>query len=97
MPKEKSDALFQLIRSLKKSEKRYFRLQSKLEDPNAVYLVLFDLMEGMEEYDEMEILKRNQRIKAQQFSNLKAHLYKKVLQCIRQYSLSAVMDIQIRK
>ncbi len=97
MPKEKSDALFQLIRSLKKSEKRYFRLQSKLEDPNAVYLVLFDLMEGMEEYDEMEILKRNQRIKAQQFSNLKAHLYKKVLQCIRQYSLSAVMDIQIRE
>ena len=97
MPKEKSDALFQLIKSLKKSEKRYFKLQSRLEDPGAKYLALFDIMDKHNVYNEAKILEEEPGIKAQQLSNLKAHLYKKVLQCIRQYNLGTVMDIQIRE
>ncbi|TRX61802.1 hypothetical protein FNH22_03215 [Fulvivirga sp. M361] len=97
MSKTKSDALFQLIKSLKKSEKRYFKLQSRLEDPNTKYLMLFDQMDSQTTYNEREIIQAVPGIKAQQLSNLKAHLYKKVLQCIRQYNQSAVMDIQIRE
>ncbi|MEM1408504.1 MAG: hypothetical protein AAGG59_17100, partial [Bacteroidota bacterium] len=97
MSKEKSDHLFSLIQSLKKSEKRYFNLNARLEDPNAKYLLLFRALENMKVYDEDRLLKEVPQLIPHQLSNLKAHLYKKLLSAIRQFSQTNVMDIQIRE
>jgi hypothetical protein len=50
-----SDALFVLIKSLSKSEKRYFRLQPMAEDGQ--HRLLFDAMEKLTEYNEEKLLK----------------------------------------
>jgi len=50
-----SDALFVLIKSLSKSEKRYFRLQPMAEDGQ--HRILFDAMEKLSSYDEEKLLK----------------------------------------
>jgi hypothetical protein len=50
-----SDALFVLIKSLSKSEKRYFRLQPMAEDGQ--HRLLFDAMEKLSTYDEDKLLK----------------------------------------
>jgi hypothetical protein len=50
-----SDALFELIKSLSKSEKRYFRLQPMAEDGQ--HRLLFDAMEKLSNYDEEKLLK----------------------------------------
>jgi len=54
-----SDSLFQLVRSLDKSEKRYFRLWvSKYERGTKNYLLLFDALEKMRVYDEKRLRER---------------------------------------
>lgn len=53
----KIDALFVLIQSLSRSEKRYFRVFTNTKRCNN-YLKLFDQMEKMEDYDESFIKKK---------------------------------------
>ncbi len=85
MPNRSTDALFQLIKSLEKSEKRNFKLyvkrNSATEDLKIVQL--FDALDKMQDYDEVLILKRNPFLKKKQLSNMKAHLYKQVLASLR--------------
>ncbi|MGA2667961.1 MAG: hypothetical protein ABSF32_03485 [Ignavibacteria bacterium] len=47
-----SSSLFNLIKSLSKSEKRYFRMYSSLQEGNKNYLKLFDTIDKMPQYDE---------------------------------------------
>ncbi|MFT7034070.1 MAG: hypothetical protein ACJA2S_002579, partial [Cyclobacteriaceae bacterium] len=50
MPKIKNDTLFTLIKSLKKSEKRYFKTsEAKQEDMK--FIRLFDLVDKQDEFD----------------------------------------------
>ena len=99
MPKEISQGLFRLIKSMKKSEKRYFKLfthqDSKPEDPK--FLKLFNLIDKQSVYDEEEILAKEPEFLPSQLSNLKAHLYKRILQSLRRYNAGSVSDIQIRE
>ncbi|MGF7231275.1 MAG: hypothetical protein ACQR30_07905, partial [Arachidicoccus sp.] len=85
MPNRSNDELFQLIKSLEKSEKRNFKLfikrMSGSEDLKIVQL--FDALDKMDEYDEETLLKRNKAIKKQQLSNMKAHLVKQILASLR--------------
>ncbi|MEL7001636.1 MAG: hypothetical protein AAFN93_02755 [Bacteroidota bacterium] len=99
MPKDKSDALFQLIKSLKKSEKRYFKLfvSADADGNSKKYLLLFDLIDRQKTFDEEALLAKAPNLRPTQLSNLKAHLYKKILQSIRSYDQSNVIDIQIRE
>ncbi len=48
-----STELFQLIKSLSKSEKRYFKLTSSLQSGEKNYMKLFDAIEAQYEYDEV--------------------------------------------
>jgi hypothetical protein len=50
-----SSELFDLIRVLSKSEKRYFTLNAGLQDGEKSYLVLFREVEKMEVYDERKL------------------------------------------
>jgi hypothetical protein len=85
MPNRASDTLFQLVKSLKKSEKRNFKLYVKRntasEDLKIIYL--FDALDKMDTYDEAELLKKNKKLSKQQLSNVKAHLYKQILASLR--------------
>ena len=85
MPNRSSDALFQLIKSLEKSEKRNFKLYVKrnsgIEDLKIIQL--FDALDKMAEYDEIQLFKKNKGIKKRQLSNNKAQLYKQILSSLR--------------
>ena len=81
MPNRSSDALFQLIKSLEKSEKRNFKLyitrNSSSLDLKSIQL--FDALDKMDEYDEPQLLNKNKNIRKAQLSNAKAHLYREIL------------------
>ena len=85
MPNRSTDTLFQLIKTLEKSEKRNFKLyanrNSSSEELKTVQL--FDALDKMDTYDETALLNKNKSIKKQQLSNLKAHLYKQILSSLR--------------
>lgn len=98
MSKERSDNLFTLVKSLKKSEKRYFKIRnSSVKGSDHKYLMLFDEIDKMKEFDEEKTLNDNPWIKPEQFSNLKANLYKKILQSLKEYTTSTNDDIAIRE
>ena len=99
MPNKNTDPLFQIIKSLTKAEKRYFKLhvnkQTAGEDTK--FLKLFDLIDKQKDYDESKILKKEQTIKSQQLSNLKAHLYKQILQNLRNLNSDEDINLHIRE
>ncbi len=99
MPKQKTDDLIQLIKSLTRAEKRHFRLfvgRNQASD-ELLFLQLFDFLDKHKEYDEELILKKLPAIKKSQLSNLKAHLYKQLLISLRLLNKTHVEDIQIRE
>ena len=99
MPNRPANALFQLIKSLKKSEKRNFKLyvkrNSSAEDLKVTQL--FDALDKMEQYDEDMLLKRNPSIKKMQLSNLNASLYKQILSSLRLIKDDDNIDIQLHE
>jgi hypothetical protein len=97
MPKERSDYLFLLIKSLSKGEKRYFKLQIAKQAASAKIVRLFDLIDKQGIFDDEAILQKAPEIKAEQLSNLKAHLYERILHSLRLFHLSSSTDIQIRE
>lgn len=85
MPNRSTDALYLLIKSLEKSEKRNFKLYAgrNTGQNDLKTTQLFDAMDKLEEYDEAVLLKKNPEIKKQQLSNMKAQLYKQILMSLR--------------
>lgn len=99
MPKQKTDDLIQLIKSLTRAEKRHFRLfvRRNQSSDEILFLQLFDFLDHHKQYDEALILKKLPGIKKRQLSNLKAHLYKQLLISLRLVNKNANQDIQIRE
>lgn len=99
MPKQSTDHLVQLILRLTKGEKRFFKLfVNRMHDnEDALFLSLFDFIDKYKCFDEARILKKNPRIKKSQLSNLKAHLYKKVLASLRQQHRHLNLDMELRE
>src|SRR3984885_1487489 len=99
MPNRSSDALFQLIKSLEKSEKRNFKLyikrNSSSEDLKCIQL--FDALDKMEDYDEAQLLNKNKNLRKQQLSNAKAHLYREILSSLRLIRQEENIDIQLHE
>lgn len=80
MTKEQKDNLFQLVKSLTKSEKRQFKLYVGRLGVNAdsKFLKLFNFLDKATTYEEPAIIKTG-IVKKQQLANVKAHLYKQIL------------------
>src|SRR4249920_1389413 len=97
MPNRSADILFQLIRSLEKSEKRNFKLyiQRNSGNKDLKIIELFDTMERMKEYDEQQLLKKLSSIQKPQLSNTKAHLYKQLLASLRLIKTQESIDLQL--
>lgn len=92
------DALFVLVKSLSKSEKRQFKLYVGRLGVNtdAKFIALFNLMDKIKEYNEKVILDSN-IVKKSQLSNLKAHLYKQILISLRLNPVNQNIRVQIRE
>lgn len=99
MPKQKTDDLIQLIRSLTRAEKRHFRLfvRRNQATEEILFLQLFDFLDKHKDYDENLVLKKIPEIKKTQLSNLKAHLYKQLLISLRLLNKNFNEDIQLRE
>lgn len=99
MPNRSTDIVFQLIRSLQKSEKRNFKLYSTRNSGNHDLKIvdLFDAMDKLAEYDEAQLLKKVPSIKKQQLSNAKAHLYKQILASLRVLKSTESIDMQLHE
>jgi hypothetical protein len=81
-----SNELFHLIKSLTKSEKRFFKLSSSIQAGEKNYYKLFDYIESQSEYDEKKL---KEHFKKERFINHlpseKNHLYKLILKSLRQF------------
>lgn len=92
------DALFVLVKSLSKSEKRQFKLYVGRLGVNtdAKFLSLFNLLDKAKTYNEKVILDSG-IVKKAQLSNLKAHLYKQILVSLRLNPVNQNIRVQIRE
>lgn len=99
MPSKSTDALFQLIKSLEKSEKRNLKLfagrNSGVESLKSMQL--FDALDKLQEYDEKILLKKVPSVSKQQLSNTKALLYKQILGSLRIIREDMNVDMQLRE
>src|SRR5687768_13856793 len=82
----KKGNLFLLIKSLSKSEKRYFRMNATMTGRDVNYLQLFDAIESQKEYDEVEIRKN---LKGKKFLSqlhvTKIYLTELILKSLKNY------------
>lgn len=98
MSKKSKDSLYELIQSLTKSEKRYFKLLSSRhtigEENN--YIVLFDYIDKMEEYDEVLLF---EHFKGEAFLNrfsiTKKRLYDHLLSSLDTFYSNSSLDAQL--
>lgn len=99
MSNRSSDALFQLVRSLEKSEKRNFKLYVKRNTgaDTLKIIQLFDALDKMKEYDEKLLLKKAKGITKQQLANTRAHLYKQILSSLRLIKDEDNIDIYLHE
>jgi hypothetical protein len=92
-----SDALFHLVKSLEKAEKRHFKIyikrSSDKEDLKVVQL--FDALDKMQEYDEKVLLRKISGIDKSKLANLKTHLYKELLASLRLLKSRDNADLQL--
>jgi len=90
--------LFRLIQSMSKSEKRYFKMESKKAGAKTSnHIKLFDAINNLEEYDE-DVLKK--KLKKEKFiehlSAEKRYLYQAVLRSIRNFRGDQSIFAQIK-
>jgi len=99
MPNRSTDALFLLIQSLEKSEKRSFKLfvNRNSGTGDLKIIQLFDALNEMGTYDEELLLKKTPAIQKQQLSNLKAHLYRELLTSLRLLKQEENIDLQLHE
>lgn len=99
MSNRSTDALFQLVKSLEKSEKRNFKLYAgrNTATEQLKTVQLFDALDKMAEYDERLLLKKATGIKKQQLSNIKAALYKQILSSLRLIKEEDNIDIRLHE
>ena len=101
MPNRSTDALFQLVQSLERSEKRNFKLYmnriSAGGSGDLKIVQLFDALDKMKQYDEEALLKKNPSLQKQQLSNLKAHLYHELLASLRLLKQEENIDLQLHE
>ena len=95
---EKTDALFLLVKSLTKSEKRQFKLYAGRLGGNSEknFIALFSVLDKLEVFDEKQILSKT-NIKKQQLSNSKAHLYRQILVSLKLNPIHQNAKTQVRE
>ena len=99
MPISNTDQLFNLIKSLTKSEKRNFKIYVNRthQHTDLRFIKLFDIIDKQSKFNEEEIFRKFNKLSKGQLSNLKRHLYSKILISLRQIHINKNLDLQIRE
>lgn len=87
--------LSQLVPSLTKSEKTYFKRWIPKTEKDKDYLRLFDLLDKKPDNDN-EALKASLKLNSKQLSSLKSHLWQSLLLSLRDYHRKHSLYIEIR-
>ena len=77
------EELYSLIRSMTKSEKRYFRLTSGLQSGPKSYLTLFDLLDKAPTYDEHTVKSLNEAFPVNSIEPARKHLQRMIMRSLR--------------
>ncbi len=86
--------LFNLIKAMSKSEKRYFVLDAKKSGRSASrYLTLFEVLGKMEEFDEEKLKKKFPK----NLPSDKAYLYEAILRSMRDYRSASSKAAQVKE
>jgi hypothetical protein len=81
------DALFELIQSLSKNEKRFFQLFTGLQQGDKAYIQLFNWFLKQKTYDDTQLKAAfPEWSKSQKLNNIKNYLYQQLLKALRIYS-----------
>ncbi|WBA43134.1 tetratricopeptide repeat protein [Hymenobacter canadensis] len=99
MPNKSQEPVFQLIKSLTRSEKRHFRLSTSRAGAtdDLKFLLLFDALDALDTYDDTLVLAQVPSLRRVQLANLKANLYRQVLSSLRVYHAGQNPDIQLHE
>ncbi len=101
MPKTPSLKLFNLIKSLSGSEKRYFKLfiRENKNEKTSKYALLFDSIDEQEANDEealKAIIYKDEPIQSRKYSELKAYLYELILKSLQGYDEKSSVDYKLK-
>lgn len=90
--------LFNLIESLTKSEKRFFKLNSTLQSGEKNYIKIFDFIEKQKKYDEDELKAHFKgEIFVDHLPSEKNHLYKLILKSLRSFYSEQNVSAQLKQ
>jgi hypothetical protein len=95
-----SDDLFQLVKSLSKSEKGYFKKFVKLHSGSGEtnYLKLFESIDKQSTYDEKKIIAANSgELWVKQLTVTKNYLYNLILRCLELYEADGPVNTRLQK
>lgn len=100
MPKTPSNKLFELIKSLSGSEKRYFKIFANKGDTKAnKYIQLFDAIHAQSTFDEAALKReiyQNKPIHSRKYSELKAYLYDLILKSLQAYDEKSSIEYRLK-
>lgn len=92
----KTDPLFELIQTLSRSEKRYFRLYGSVQQNSPNYMRLFEALEKQKQYDENALREQFQGEPfTRQLHVLKNYLQEMLLKSLRSYHANHSIRSQI--
>ncbi|RMG81065.1 MAG: hypothetical protein D6714_13595 [Bacteroidetes bacterium] len=101
MPKTPSAKLFDLIKSLSGSEKRYFKIFANTRagrQPNK-YIQLFDAIDQQEVFDDADLKAQiygNTAVESRKYSELKAYLYELILKSLQSFDEKTSVDFRLK-
>lgn len=93
-----STELHSLIKSLTKSEKRFFKLNSALQSGDKNYLKIFDFVEKQKKYNEEELKETfKDEVFIKHLPSEKNHLYRLILKSLRAYYSDQSVSAQLKQ
>ena len=100
MPKTPSSKLYNLVKSLSGSEKRYFKIfvgTQSLKDNK--YILLFDAIDAQDEFNEgalKMVVYGTMEIQSRKYSELKAYLYDLILKSLQAYDEKSSIGYRLK-
>jgi hypothetical protein len=98
--KTPSQKLFNLVKKMTASEKRYAKLNlAKSQASDDKYILLFDAIDKQKVYDDAKLQRKiypNERIESKKFIELKNYLYLSLLRILQDFDKDTTIDYRLR-
>ena len=89
----KNDYVYELIQSLNKSEKRYFKLYFATATKTPKHVLLFSILEKETQYEEKKIKQKlTDEYLKKNFAETKYYLYQQILKVLKDYRTENSVD-----